>query len=198
MAKDIGYRCGQIFAGSLLSSHAVLKDESIVSSFAQFNGVRKTFMNRTDIGKAAAGTHDGQRSPGLSLKEEKACVPLRWVFLLLPLRIEVVEDNPSWGHLVNHVIDCVHHSLRVYLAMIRQKIRHAAEGHIHVIRTPVQRQDKLPEAPKGRMIHDIPNRTVGIHMPLVFRDNKGSRLIGNGIIRGRNPKGLAEKGHYEQ
>jgi hypothetical protein len=48
----------------------------------------------------------------------------------------------------------------------------------------VQRQNKLPKALKGRMIHDIPNSTIGIHMPLVIGDNKGSRPIGNVIVSG--------------
>ncbi len=184
MFKDIGYNCGQISAGSLLTSHAVLQDENIISFLAKLYGVRETFMNRTDIGKATARTHDGKRNPGLPLKEEKTGVPFRWVFLLLPLCVDVVEDNLSIGHLVNHVIDCLHYSLRFYVAMIRQERPHSTQLHIPVVRTIVQRQNKLPKAFKGRMIHNILNRTTGIHMPLVFGDNKGSRLIGNMIISG--------------
>ena len=141
-------------------------------------------MNRADIGKATARTHDGERSPGLALKEEKARVPFRWVFLLLPLCVEFVEDGLSFSHLINHVIDCVHHSLRFYVAMIWQERPHTAQLHILVVCTIVQRQNKLPKALKGRMTHDIPNRTICIHMPLVFGDNKVSRLIGNVIISG--------------
>jgi hypothetical protein len=141
-------------------------------------------MNRTDIRKATSRTHDGERSPGLALKEEKAGVPFCWVFLLLLLRVEAVEDNLSFGHLVNHVIDCVHHSFRFYVAMIRQERPHTTQLHIPVVCTIVQRQNKLPKAFKGRMIHDIHNRTIGIHMPLDFGDNKGFRLIGNVIISG--------------
>src|SRR4030042_2604571 len=182
MFKDIGYSCGQIFAGYSLTSYAVLQDESVISFLAQLSGVREPFMNRTDIGKATARTHDGKRSSGLALKEEKAGVPFRWVFLLLPLRVEVVEDNLSFGHLVNHVIDCVHHSLRFYVAMIWQERPHASQLHILVVCTIVQRQNKLSKALKGRMTHDIPHKTIGIHMPLVFGDNKGSRPIGYVII----------------
>ena len=141
-------------------------------------------MNRTDIGKATARTHDSERRSGLALKEEKTCVPFGWVFLLLPLRVEVVEDNLTFGHLVNHVIDCVHHSLWFYVAMKRQERPHTTQLHIPVVCTIVQRQNKLPKAFKGWMIHDIPDRTIGIHMPLVFGDDEGSRLIGKEIISG--------------
>jgi hypothetical protein len=184
MFENIRYRCGQIFTGYSLTPHAVLEDESVISLIAELHSVRETFMNRTDIGKTTTRTHDGERSPGLALKEEKACVPFRWVFLLLSLRVEVVEDNLSFGHLVNYVIDCVHHSLRFYAAMIRQERPYTAQSHIPVVCTIVQWQNKLTKAFKGRMIHDIPNRTIGIHIPLVFGDNKGSRFIGNVIISG--------------
>jgi hypothetical protein len=68
--------------------------------------------------------------------------------------------------------------------MIRQKRLYTAQPHIPVVCTIVQWQNKLTKAFKGRMIHDIPNRTIGIHIPLVSGDNKGSGFIGNVIISG--------------
>jgi len=95
-------------------------------------------------------------------------------------------------------MDCVHHSLRFYVAMIWQERPYVSQLHILVVCTIVQRQNKLPKAFKRRMIHNIPNRIPDIHMTFVFGDDEGSRPIENGIISGGTPKGLAEKDHYEQ
>jgi len=68
MFKNIGYSRGQIFTGSCLTPHAVLQDESIISFLAQLYGVRETLMNRSDVGKATARTHDGKWGPRPALE----------------------------------------------------------------------------------------------------------------------------------
>ena len=103
-------------------------------------------MNRTDIGKTTPRTHDDKWRPRLTFEKEKACILSSWIFQSLSLGVEVVECGSPFSHLVNQVIDCAHYSLRFYVTMIRQEIRHTAQGHILVVYTLVQRQNKLTKA----------------------------------------------------
>ena len=92
MFENVSDRRRQVFRGSLLTG-PISNDESVEACLADLLCERKSFLERTDVQKASAWANDGESCSGLSAVEKECAVFLGWVFVLLPVGIEIVQDD---------------------------------------------------------------------------------------------------------
>src|SRR4029079_5881435 len=82
----------------------VLQHECVVSELADLLRVRKSLVERADIGEAASRRDQGERGPGLAAKEEESGVALRSIRSLLRFGVEIEEDCLAGADVVDHAI----------------------------------------------------------------------------------------------
>src|SRR5687767_3990869 len=147
----------------------------------------KTLMDGADIGKPAAGAYHGKGRARLSTEEEQASRFFCGVRLLLLVGVNVIENGFSGGRLIDHIVDCINHCVRVNIAVVGQQRSDVLQRQIYVITPTVQREDKLAEALKRRMVYNVTDRTTGFQMHNVFRRASGTipirYFIANSIWR---------------
>ena len=73
------------------------------------------------------------------------------------------------------MVDRIKRCIRVNIAVVGQQQSDLLQRHIHVITPTVQREDKLAEAFKRRMVYNVTDRTTGFQRHTVFR--RASRTL---------------------